>query len=227
MLNKYLGIIPARGGSKGIPRKNLVQIGGKPLLQYTFEAASYSKRLSDIIFTSDDIEMIDFPKNFNKIRAPFIRPKYLASDTASSIDVINHVLDNISYTPYAIVLLQPTSPFRTAEDIDIAIQAFEDSKSHSLIGVTEVLQHPCEMVSIANNKIKWAVKPLKSNRQSFPPYYFISGAIYITKTSFFRKSKILYNNKSYLYNMSKISGIDIDDYFQLKLARCLINNKES
>lgn len=222
MNKKYLGIIPARGGSKGIPKKNLVSIGNKPLLQYTFEAASNSKNLDEIILTSDDKEIITFAKNFDRIRVPFTRPESLSTDEASSIDVIRHVLNNINYEPYAIVLLQPTSPFRNAVDIDEAIEKFEISKSHSLVGVSPILQHPCEMISIINNRIKWAVKPPTGNRQHYPHYYFISGAIYITKTDFFKRHKILYNNKSYIHIMNDLCGIDIDNYFQLEIARGLI-----
>lgn len=228
----YLGIVPARGGSKSIPKKNLIPLAGKPLLQYTFEEASKSKNLDWIIFTSDSLEMIELSLKFPKIKAPFVRPPELAGDSSTQVDVVLHSLswleNNYSLFFNNILLLQPTSPFRTSEDIDCAIKEHKIKGSNRcLVGVSDVLQHPCEMIS-EEHPIKYAVEPKREGRQFFPTYKFINGAIYITPVSFFIKEKRFYPKYDFdLFHMSQKSGIDIDDFFQLKIAEGIASYDEN
>lgn len=216
----YLGVIPARKGSKGIPNKNLVFLSGKPLLQYTIEAASNSRLLDRIILTSDSLEMIKLASTFPRVEAPFVRPSNLAEDNSSQVDVVLHLLGWLK-TEHSmnfdnIVLLQPTSPFRTSEDIDSAIQGHKCGRC--LVGVSDVLQHPCEMIS-EEQPIRYAVEPQKEGRQFFPMYKFINGAIYITPVSFLSKEGAFYPRHDFdLFNMDRKKGMDIDDAFQLRLA---------
>lgn len=226
MKARFLGIIPARGGSKGIPRKNMVRLGDRPLLQYTLQAARESRGLERVILTSDDVEMIELARSM-RIDSPFKRPDYLATDKASSVDVVVHSLDWLKeyqkYEPDAVVLLQPTCPFRTGEDIDNAIKAFESSECECLMSVNPVMQHPCEMVTrSADGKLVWAAEhpaPGQGGRQVFPTFYFINGAIYIVTTEFLRKNRRFDDPFAAIHIMDSSHGLDIDDPYQLQLAR--------
>ena len=138
---KYLSIIPARGGSKGIPNKNIVNIAGKPLIQYTIEAALNSKSLHSLIISTDDKKIAEVGKNCG-VEIPFMRPAKLARDDTPAIDVVLHALDwlkeNDSYEPDAVVLLQPTSPLRTEKHIDEAIQLFVEENADTVVSIVEV-----------------------------------------------------------------------------------------
>ena len=137
---KILGLIPARGGSKGMPNKNRKELGGKPLLEYTIEAALASKRLSRVIFSSEDEQLIDLAKK-SGVEVPFVRPEVLATDVAGSLEVVQHALQFLAKEGEiydAVCLLQVTYPFRTTEDIDLAVSKFNSSKTDSLISVKEV-----------------------------------------------------------------------------------------
>jgi CMP-N-acetylneuraminic acid synthetase len=221
---KFLAIIPARAGSRGIPRKNLAKLGGRPLLQYTLEAARDSKNLDRVLFTSDDAEMIEFALRF-EAEAPFTRPASLATDEASSTDVVIHVLDWLkvhdNYEPDAVVLLQPTCPFRTADDIDAAISSFEAARRECLVSVNPVLQHPCEMVALEDGQLRWAVEhpdPGQKGRQAFPIFYFVNGAIYIVTPDFLTKNRRFDGPEAAIHIMEASHGMDIDDPYQLQLA---------
>ena len=205
----------------------MIVLGGKPLVQYTLEAALQSQRLSRTIFTTDDPEMMALGQSLG-VEAPFRRPDRLATDEASSVDVVIHVLDwlkqNEQYEPDAVVLLQPTCPLRTAGDIDEAVNTFAASDCQCLISVSPVLQHPCDMVSERNGKLVWAVEPPDAGRrQLFPAFYFISGAIYIAETKFLRANRRFDGANAKLHIMEASHSIDIDDPFQLTLAHALIS----
>jgi CMP-N,N'-diacetyllegionaminic acid synthase len=226
METSFLGIIPARGGSKGIPRKNMVMLGDRPLLQYTLQAARESRGLDKVILTSDDAEMIELGRRMG-IECPFKRPDYLATDVASSVDVVFHTLDWLkehqNYEPDAVVLLQPTCPFRTGEDIDDAIKAFESSERECLMSVNPVMQHPCEMVTRSTDgKLVWAIDhpaPGQGGRQVFPTFYFINGAVYIVTLEFLKKNRRFDDPQAAIHIIDSSHGLDIDDPYQLQLAR--------
>lgn len=227
MKKTFLAVIPARGGSKGIPRKNLVTLGGIPLLQYTLEAAAGSDNLNRVVFTSDDPEMMALAQTAG-IEVPFRRPDFLATDDASSVDVVIHALDWLTdheqYVPDAVVLLQPTCPFRTAADIDEAIAIFDAGESECLMSVSPVLQHPCEMVTRDDGKLVWAVSPpAAGRRQLFPTYYFINGATYIVTTRFLKDRRRFDDPSAALQVIDPRHGIDIDDSYQLELARTMLS----
>ena len=230
--NKNLGIIPARAGSKGIKRKNIQEIGDKPMIEYTFDASRKSKLLDEVLLSTNDLEIIELGKK-NKINVPFVRPEELALDDTSMVDVIDHALKNFNqnygYFPSYFILLSPTSPFRDNIDIDNAIIKFLESGKDSLVSVCSVTQHPAECVSFDKNEklefIKFDNMNLSSGRQSYKPYYFIDGAIYICKTNAFYdkflNKKILFDNDSSLYKLKNSHSIDINDPYDLILARAL------
>ncbi len=229
-----LAIIPARGGSKGIKNKNMQLIGEKPMIQYTFEAATASRKLDTTILTSDDRDIIAFAKKIG-IHVPFVRPSSLAKDDTPIIEVIKHALEwhknEYAYLPEYFIVLPPTSPFRNAADIDNAIEKIESSKKESLISICPVSQHPAECVALGDDGTLEFVRiegmDLLHGRQQYKPCYFIDGAIYICKTStFFEKyydSGIIFDESSDILIMEKRHSIDINDWFDLHLARALFH----
>tara|TARA_R100000935_G_scaffold29158_1_gene49465 strand:- start:339 stop:1037 length:699 start_codon:yes stop_codon:yes gene_type:complete len=198
---KILGIIPARGGSKGVPKKNIKLLGGKPLLEYTAKAALASKLLSRVILSSDDSEIIEVAKNIG-LEVPFIRPENLSQDDTSSLSVIKHALEFFeTKNEYfdAICLLQVTSPFREENLIDNSIQKFESKDLDSLISVREVPTdfNPhwvFETDSKDHLKIATGDEKIISRRQELPKAFHRDGAIYITRTEVVLKQNSLYGS---------------------------------
>tara|TARA_R100000935_G_scaffold16940_3_gene33438 strand:- start:1146 stop:1844 length:699 start_codon:yes stop_codon:yes gene_type:complete len=198
---KILGIIPARGGSKGIPKKNIKLLGGKPLLEYTAKAALASKLLSRVILSSDDSEIIEVAKNIG-LEVPFVRPEKLSQDDTPSISVIKHALEFFEAKNEffdAICLLQVTSPFREEDLIDRSIQNFESGDLDSLISVREVPTdfNPhwiFETDSKDHLKIATGDEKIISRRQELPKAFHRDGAIYITRTEVILKQNSLYGS---------------------------------
>ncbi len=222
---KVLAFIPARGGSKGIPRKNLVPLNGKPLIQYTLEAAQESKSVAEIFISSDDAEIIDFCISCG-IDVPYRRPAELAGDASTMIDAVLHALSWLeakgSSLPEAILLLQPTSPLRTSRHIDEAVEMFSKGISESLVSVHEMIEHPYECVRKETNAWSYLAKAeiAATRRQDYKErFYYINGAIYLAKTEMLRREKtFLVEGKTALYMMEPLYGIDIDEEYDLRRA---------
>ena len=221
-----ISIIPARGGSKGIPRKNIKLLNGKPLISYSIDASNSCSLIDDTYVSTEDAEISEISKGNN---AEVIeRPDELAGDDSSSIDVILHVLDyleNRGELPDLFVLLQPTSPLRTSEDIEASINSFLESDCDSLVSVCELDHRSLLNFSLEdgflvqnNNEALF-----NSRRQDIPTHYSLNGAIYITTPEFIRKNKSFYSDKTIPHVMSKEKSIDIDTSFDFKLAEFLLN----
>ena len=226
-MHRYFGIITARKGSKGIPRKNMQPILEKPMLQYTLEAARDSLRLDFCILSSDDHEAIKLAKKHH-IEAPFVRPAKLSDDYATADLVVAHALEwyvgKFSKAPNTLVLLQPTSPFRTSTDIDEAIAEYEKNDKESLVSACEVINHPSDCITINFKGEIERVVPVAPNtagRQGYKKVYFIDGGIYISNVERFRKKKKMFDEKSAVHLIPTSHGIDIDDSFDLDLARAM------
>lgn len=216
---KVVAIIPARGGSKGIPRKNLVLFRGKPLIQWTIEAALKSKYISDVVVSSDDDEIL---KEANKINDVLMikRPSELAEDNSRTEPVLKHIIDTLSLNNYDfLILLQPTSPLRTFEDIDEAFSKFKNTNSDALISVCNLEHHPYKSFKIDENGF---LKGIINNdfpfypRQELPEVFRANGAIYIIKIEEFKKNNSLLTNKTIHFKMSKEKSLDIDTLDDLK-----------
>jgi CMP-N-acetylneuraminic acid synthetase len=186
---RILGVIPARGGSRAVPRKNLRLLGGKPLLWWTVEAAKGSKRLTRTVLSTEDEEIADIARTLGA-DVPFRRPPELATDRALSMPVMQHALQVVEQmehgTPYdALVMLQPTAPFRTSEDIDGAIEMFEATGADSVISVTNVDgHHPARMKYLENGRLvdpPFCETYENQPRQELRPMYVKNGAIYVTR----------------------------------------------
>ena len=224
---RFLGLIPARAGSKGLPGKNMRLLGTQPLLQYSIDAGLASRRLDRLIFSSDDAAMIAFA-NARGCGAPFVRPPALAEDHSGMVDVVLHAVDWLAnvegVTVENVVLLQPTQPFRNEDDIDGAISTFEASHTESLFSVEEVAQHPCECVAIEGDALRWALAPPEgaSGRQAFPPFYYVNGAIYVTSVEFLRARRAFQDAHTVPYVMPRSRGLDINDLYDFRVAEGLI-----
>jgi CMP-N,N'-diacetyllegionaminic acid synthase len=198
---RVLGLIPARGGSKGVPGKNGKILAGKPLLAHTIEAALASEKLTDVVFSSEDTALIQLAKAAGAA-VPFIRPSLLATDSAGSIDVVLHALTELKKIGKeydAVCLLQVTNPFRTTDFIDKAINKFEQANCDALVSVLPVPhEYNPHWVYKENERGDLALvtgeKEIIKRRQDLPPAYYRDGAIYITTTEILIGQKSFYGN---------------------------------
>lgn len=197
---KILGLIPARAGSKGIPNKNRKELGGKPLLHYTVEAALGASQLDAVVFSSEDEQLMEMAKTMGA-EVLFKRPMELANDSAGSLEVVQHslqVLSKLNRHYDAVCLLQVTTPFRTSEDIDKAISTFKSAKTDSLISVQEVPHaynpHWVFEAKDGNLQIATGEKKIIKRRQELPDAYVRDGAIYITKSGVIQEQHSFFGN---------------------------------
>tara|TARA_B110000008_G_C16745057_1_gene474247 strand:+ start:38 stop:733 length:696 start_codon:yes stop_codon:yes gene_type:complete len=217
----FVSIILARGGSKGIPKKNLSLVNKKPLIHWSIFASLESKYIKETYVSSDSEEILSYSA---KSGARIIkRPKILASDNTSSADSLEHAVLKIKKTSKAdyVVLLQPTSPLRTSRHIDKACVKILNDNSTSLISVEEIENKYLKLLTESNEG--YLEDPIKmpysfSSRQSLPKTFLPNGAIYIVKLENFLKTKIFLGKKTSMLVMDKNSSIDIDDYSDIKAA---------
>ncbi|WP_081729211.1 cytidylyltransferase domain-containing protein [Pseudomonas sp. URMO17WK12:I4] len=206
---KILGLITARGGSKGIPRKNVIDVGGKPLIAWTIEAAKESKLLDRVVLSSDDDEIIQVARLLG-CEVPFKRDSWLSGDAASSADVVADCLQRIPGYDY-IVLLQPTSPLRSTEDIDSAIKTCIDKKAPACVSVCESEESPYWMYTLQGGGV---MVPVINNgylrRQELPPVYVLNGALYVADVQWFARARGFMSSGTVAYCMPRCRSIDID-----------------
>lgn len=229
-----LAIIPARGGSKGIPRKNLIPLGGKPLIEYTIIAAQKSKHIDHILLSTDDDAIAEFGKKMG-LDINYRRPQELAADNTSMIDTLEHAVNWFSehngQKPLDTMLLQPTSPLRTSLDIDNAVNVYYQTASTSLVSVHEMHEHPYECIKGIGNDAHYLVVPPKetARRQDYDnSYHYINGAIYIANTDFlFSHRSFVKIGKTHFFPISRERGVDIDTPSDLCIADALLKFKTS
>ena len=219
----FLAIIPARGGSKRLPRKNVLDLCGKPLIAYTIEAALKSKYINKVIVSSDDEEILNISSNFG---ADILkRPYELANDTATTFDAIKHTIDNFENYDY-IVLLQPTSPLRNENQIDEAIELLEEKQADAIVSVCEMDHSPLWSNTLPkngnmNNFLRDEV--LNKRSQDLEKYYRLNGAIYICKTENLLENKSFFlKDNIFAYIMDRKSSIDIDEELDFLFAERVI-----
>lgn len=228
---KILAIIPARGGSKGIPKKNIKKLNGKPLISYSIEEALKSNFINKVVVSSEneDIEKISKSYGAETIK----RPKNLAKDDSLTIDTVFHSLDyleeNQNYVPDIIILLQPTSPLREVEDIENSINSFIDNECNALVSVNLYNHSPCLSLRMKNGYLCPLFKEnyLNNRRQDFPEIFRPNGAIYILKPETLKKYKTFYPNKTIPYVMPAEKSVDIDSMQDWKLAEYFLKTKGS
>jgi CMP-N,N'-diacetyllegionaminic acid synthase len=218
---KVLAVITARGGSKRLPQKNLQKLGNETLLQRSVNASILSKCVDRIILSSDCSLIIKEAKNYG-CDAPFVRPLELATDKARSEDVLEHAIRNVPGFDW-VLLIQPTSPFRTAEDIDSAFSIVKKINRQSCVGVLRMnLQHSLEKYHLFNGDVFNSITQQKCrSRNDSKVNFALNVAIYLIKTSFFLQTKKLVNTETIGIEMSEKKSVDIDTYEDLKLATML------
>ncbi len=230
--NNILGLILARSGSKGIKQKNISKLCGKPLIAWTINSALKSKRLTDVILSTDSTTIAKIGKKFGA-DVPFIRPLKFSKDKSPSIDAIEHAIKwlrkkgkNYEF----VVLLEPTSPLRDHNDIDLAINKVIKLKAQSLVSVSKaVALHPAYLYKKTKAE---KIKPFKTykkkyiRKQDIEPVYFMEGTIYISKVSTLLKKKTFCHKNTLMYEVPKWKSFEIDDSLDLILVRAIIQNKQ-
>lgn len=224
---RILAIIPARGGSKGLPGKNIKLLGSKPLIAWTIEAALSAKLIEKTVVSTDCQKIAKISRTYGA-DVPFIRPDELSTDTATTSDVIFHAIDSVKEDFDVIVLLQPTSPFRTTKDIENAYELYNSSNTSSVVSVCLAEKSPYWYFSRDNIGMISPILNMEgqfSRRQELPDTYFLNGAIYIVDVKKFLSHKKFIFNDSLSYVMSKESSIDIDEPIDFKLAQLILGVK--
>ena len=223
---KTLGIIPARGGSKGIPRKNLKYLGTKPLIAWTIEQALGATLLDDIVVTTEDEEIANVARQWGA-KVPFMRPTELAEDTTPGIDVIMHALD-YAHDFQRILVLQPTSPFRTSADIDGIIQFCNERRAPSAVSVTPASKHPYWAYALSEEELVplLEIDATKKTRQELPHAYNLNGALYLAETGWLKRTKTLIHDTTLGYVMPTERSIDLDTVLDWDWAEFLLERQK-
>ena len=218
------------GGSKGVPRKNIIEVGNLPLIAYKIISTKKCKYDNRLIVSTDDVEIADVARQYGA-EVPFMRPDYLASDTASSMDVVNHAREwieaNDSYKYEYICLLEPSSPFLTGEDLNNALDLLISKRADTLLGMKEVevsrkFIHPLD----SDGGLAYFYDEIKNmdnvRRQDQQPEYTMNGCIYIAKWDYFKQNHLFHSRNSVPYIMPPEKSIEIDSIIDLEFARFLV-----
>ncbi len=225
---RILAVIPARGGSKGIPHKNIINLCGKPLIGYSIEAGLGSKYIDYVLVSTDDVEIADVARSFGA-NIPFMRPSELASDTSKTIDAVLHVKNELAAQGESfsvLVLLQPTEPLRTSGDIDSAIEKYYRNECKPLASVSEVDDHPILIRSIKGDRlIPFLNVSSTCRRQDMPKYYRVNGCIYINRIDELSEATS-FNDNEIPYVMERNHSIDIDELSDLALAEFYLKTEK-
>jgi len=223
-------MIPARAASKGVYRKNLAKLAGRPLIEWTIDTALKSKSLSRVVVTTEDISIAEVSRKCGA-ETPFQRPEELAADDASDLEVLTHALDYFlkheQYEPDLVVWLRPTSPLRMADDIDSAVQLFLDSQPDSVRSVCKVEHHPYWMYRVEDGWLSTLIEGIDvmgkySRRQLLPDVYRLNGAVEVIDPEVIRTRKVLYGERIIAYIMPPSRSIEIDIEMDMLLAMNLM-----
>lgn len=224
---RILALIPARGGSKGLPGKNIRLLAGKPLIAWSIEAALASRYLSRVVVSSEDETILDRARAYGA-ETPFVRPESLARDDTPGIDVVLHALDALPGFDW-VVLLQPTSPLRTTGDIDASIQRCLESGAPACVSVCEADASPWWMFSLdGDGRMRSFLPPEQrpARRQDLPALYALNGAVYVARVDWLRQTRSFLTEETVAYVMPPERSVDIDTAFDLRLAECLVSQPE-
>lgn len=228
---KSIAIIPARSGSKGLKDKNIRLLNGMPLIWYSIQAAITSKCFDEVMVSTDSEKYAEIARECGAV-VPFLRSERMSMDATSSWDAVQEVLDNYRNMGKefdTVMLLQPTSPLRSADDIKKAFSIYQENGADSVVSVCEVDHSPLWCNVLPENRcldgfIKSEVKE-SSGRQSLPIYYRINGAIYLTKITD-ELGANLYSKSGYAYIMPQDKSVDIDTELDFRMAEFLLNTQE-
>ena len=227
---RILSLIPARGGSKGIKNKNIIDLNGHPLISYTIKAAIDSKYVDSVVVSTDSLEIANISKECGAL-VPFMRPNELASDTSKTVDVVIHAiqaLKELSYKFDVLVLLQPTQPLRDANDVDEAIEVFFESGLRGVASISLVDDNPMLIRTLNDDGTVASLLGVNSTcrRQDMPDYYRVNGCIYINKIEEVTV-KTSFNDNPIGYVMEQNHSVDIDEMKDLVVAEYYLKNMSS
>jgi CMP-N-acetylneuraminic acid synthetase len=228
-----IAIIPARGGSKGLPKKNIKELCGKPLIAHTIDNAKESKYLDEIMVSTDSDEIATIAKKCGA-KVPFIRPDDLATDTSSSYDVVIHTLEfykqNLQKEYDYLLLLEPTSPLRENNDIDNMIAKLIDNIDNyeSLCSIGEIGEHPSIVKKIQNDTLLpfCSELTLTTRRQDNEPAYFPYGVGYLVNVEAFYKEKAFYTKRNFFYKIKRYQCYEIDDIYDFLAIENILRYKQ-
>jgi CMP-N,N'-diacetyllegionaminic acid synthase len=229
--NDRIAIIPARGGSKGLPNKNILPLGGLPLIAHTIEAARASRSIQRIVVSTDSPEVAEIARQHG-VDVPFLRPVELAQDETPTLPVMQHVLTQLTtaegWQPEIIVLLQPTSPLRQSEDIDRAVTLLEKTGADSVVSMCLSEHHPAWMKRIESGRVVPFLDnaPNYTRRQDLPPVYRLNGAIYATRRRVLQDENRILGCDTRALIMDSESSVDIDTALDLKLASLILQERQ-
>jgi N-acylneuraminate cytidylyltransferase/CMP-N,N'-diacetyllegionaminic acid synthase len=228
--SKILAIIPARGGSKGVPKKNIKLLLDKPLIAYTIKAAQDSKYIDRVVVSTEDKNIAEISKRYGA-EIPVLRPKELSTDQSPTYEAIIHMLNELAlkenYTPDIVCLLQCTSPLRNGADIDGTIERMLKTESDAAVSVCEVESNPYWSNIFEGDKLKYFIEEGRkiTRRQDLPKVYRFNGAVYIIKTDVFLKEKTFEIEKLTGYVMSEENSVDIDTFLDFKIAELIMKER--
>ncbi len=228
-----IGLITARGGSKGVPRKNIKVLAGKPLIAWTIEAALASQELDRVIVSTDDKEIASISRQYGA-EVPFLRPLKLSLDTSSHADVVLHAInwlvEHEQYEAEYLVMLQPTSPFRIADDIDGSIRYAREKNAKAVIGMMEAPSHPVCLRLMTEAGLLVELTPQQEEsalrRQLLPEVYAFNGALYVLRTDDFRETQTFRpQGETFGYKMPAERSWEIDTEWEFLVASLLMQNQ--
>ena len=228
---RVLGLVVARGGSKGLPRKNVLPLGGRPLIAWTVDAARQARALTRVIVSSEDAEILARAREAGG-EAPFVRPAAFASDTASSLDVALHALDWLAeherWQADVLVLLPATAPLRRGHHIDTAVATLlADSALEAVVAVTEADYPPYWMLKVDQGRLGWLFPDggKVDRRQDLPTAFRPNGSIYVVRAAALREQRTFYPRATAPYVMPREESVNIDSALDFTLAELLLGRR--
>lgn len=226
---KILTVIPARGGSKGLPGKNIKHLINKPLIAWSIEQGMGSKYVNEVIVSTDSEEIADIARQYGA-RVPFLRPSHLAQDTSSTKDVLIHLIEELEkkgeFYDY-LLLLEPTSPLRETSDIDASIEILVNTQgARSIVGVSRVEgQHPVFCITLTENGFLESKNQFATfRRQDIDELYFYEGSIYLSEIQAYKESGTFYHEQTLGYRVPKWKSFEIDDEVDFIIVEALLKN---
>ena len=218
-----MGLIPARSNSKRIPRKNIKDLCGKPLIAWTIEAAKNANLLDEVIVSTDNNEIAQIAQEWGA-NVPFMRPEEISADSTPSIEPVLHAIQHLPEYDW-ILLLQPTSPLRTVEDICGIIDLAKNKKASSAVSVAEAISHPYWTYTLENGKLlNLCESETVLLSQDLPPAYTLNGALYLASRNFLETKRTFKDESTIAYVMPRHRSVDIDDMNDWEFVEYLIKN---
>jgi len=234
-MSEVCGFITARGGSKGIPGKNLKPMAGRPMIAWTIQAALAAKGLDRVILSTDDPEIARVGREVGA-EVPFLRPPELATDTASHLAVADHLmswLESERCLPDYLLLLQPTSPLRTTADIEAGVALAKERSADAVIGVAEVHPHTAHPWLVQRLSSEGRLEPFLTpptddlRRQNMPPAFAINGALYVNRCASLRRDRTFFPAGALAYPMPVERSLDVDTPLDFFLAEKLLEHRNA